>query len=680
MTIKSKLIAVALIPVFLAIVAAVAVYWTNEEAARARARNSAIDNITRNVFELNLATDQYLRRPEIRPRMQFESVRKSLKEKVEAGIWTGREEGLVDRLRESQEAMGSLFSSLVSLAKGEDGREDKDTIELRERITGQLLANSRDIVTDALTLSAISAARMDSVRNRGLYWIFLAILLSLAMVLTLSSLTIRSVLAPINRLREAAKAVTRGDLGHQVEIESSDEIGQLGQAFNQMTAQLEQFYVSLKVLEKEIIERKRAEEALREARDFLELRVQERTAELSTAYETLQCEIEERKKAEEQLRQSQKMEAMGTLAGGIAHDFNNILAAIIGFTEMAVDDVEDRPEVGSSLQNVLKSAMRARDLVKQILTFSRKSGHERAPLSLTPLIKETVQLLRASIPATIEIKMTATASSDAILASPTEVQQILMNLATNASLAMQDSGGTLEIGLEDIRFAPDSPVFDPDMVPGEYLQLTVKDTGIGMSPEVMNRVFEPFFTTREVGEGTGMGLAMVYGIVKDLHGTITVESLPGKGSTFRVFFPKIKASVENEHLPLGRAPGGTESILFVDDEESLVAWGEATLKRLGYTVFAVTDSTEALRTFTTDPTRFDLVITDQTMRGMTGAQLAKAFLQVRPDIPIIVCTGHSETISAETAKEMGFKEYLMKPLAKQELARAIRHVLDTKEE
>jgi PAS domain S-box-containing protein len=382
------------------------------------------------------------------------------------------------------------------------------------------------------------------------------------------------------------------------------------------------------------------------------------------------------RQAEEQLRQSHKMEAIGTLAGGIAHDFNNILAAILGFTEMAIDDVPDRPLAERNLQNVLKSAMRARDLVKQILAFSRKTNYERTPLSLAPLIKETVQLLRASIPATVEIRLAATANSDMVLASPVEVQQVLMNLATNASLAMQGKGGTLEISLADIDFTPDSPVFAPDVRPGEYVQLAVKDTGIGMSSEVMKRVFEPFFTTREVGKGTGMGLAVVYGIVNDLRGTVTVESKPGVGSIFRVLLPKAKTEPEEEQPRTVQIPGGKERILFVDDEDMLVEWGRMTLERLGYMVAAATDSAEALKTFASDPDRFDLVITDQTMSGLTGIQLSKELLKIKPHIPVLLCAGHSETVSPDTVKEAGIAEFLMKPITKQELAAAVRRVLD----
>jgi PAS domain S-box-containing protein len=388
-------------------------------------------------------------------------------------------------------------------------------------------------------------------------------------------------------------------------------------------------------------------------------------------------EITEQRRLEEQLRQSQKMEAIGTLAGGIAHDFNNLLAAIIGFAEMVEEDIpQDSPSM-ARIRRVLSAAFRGRDLVRHILAFSRKTELARKRLSLSPLVDETAQLLRASLPATINIELTSRVAKDTILASPAEVQQILMNLSTNASFAMREKGGILGISISNIDFEPDFPVLDAAIEPGEYVQLTVTDTGDGMTQDVMKRAFDPFFTTKGVEEGTGMGLAVVYGVVKSLGGTIAVESEPGAGSTFRVFLPITQTDEKAEDSKVQVTPKGSERILFVDDEELLMEWGQAALERLGYTVTALTDSTEALNLFSSDPSRFDLIILDQTMPKLTGLHLAQKLLTIRNNIPIILCTGHSDTVSPEKAKEAGIKEFLMKPLGKQDLAEAIRKVLDS---
>jgi len=431
---------------------------------------------------------------------------------------------------------------------------------------------------------------------------------------------------------------------------------------------------------RDITYRKLVEEELRKAHEEMERRVKERTAELSEAYAKLGVEMVEREKVEDRLRQSHKMEAIGALAGGIAHDFNNILSAIIGFTEMAIEDLPKGNVEEKHLHYVLQSALRGKDLVKKILAFSRKTEHIRGSMSLTSIIKETIELLKASIPRTVEIVFRTMASSDTILASPGEIQQILMNLATNAALAMEDEVGTLEISLTDVDFTPEFPLLGPDILPGEYVQLAVSDTGVGMAPEVMKRIFEPFFTTREVGEGTGMGLPAVYGIVKDLQGTITVESRLEEGSIFRVFLPKIKVDVNSEQIMSEGSPRGNERVLFVDDEQFLAELGRDRLQRLGYTVTALTDANEALAIFSRDPSQFDLVITDQSMPKLTGHNLAKKLLKIRSDIPIVLCTGHSDSISPEKVKEAGISEFLMKPLAKVEIASVVRRVLDTKSE
>ncbi|HVN24411.1 MAG TPA: PAS domain S-box protein [Syntrophorhabdales bacterium] len=425
----------------------------------------------------------------------------------------------------------------------------------------------------------------------------------------------------------------------------------------------------------DITDRKLMEAALREARDGLELRVQERTAQLSTAYEVLRAEMQERQRVEHQLRESQKMEAIGTLAGGIAHDFNNILAAIIGFTEMVIDDVSDRTDVQQKMEQVLKAGLRGRELVRQILTFSRKSKAEYRVLTLGPLIRETFRLLRASLPTSISMSLNLEADQDSVYADPSQIQQVLMNLCTNASYAMRETGGKLEISLGHVTLGPDDPSPEPDTSPGEYVVLSVRDTGTGMSEAVKEHIFEPFFTTRPRKQASGLGLSVVYGIVKSHKGSIMVLSQPGKGSVFRVFLPKADLGESTEEETSRQPLREKRRILFVDDEEIVAEMGRFMLGRIGYDVVVHTDSGEALRSFTERPGEFDLVITDQTMPKMTGVVLAEKLLQIRPDIPIILCTGYSDLVSDETARAKGIKQLVMKPLARKEMAELIQKVL-----
>ena len=388
-------------------------------------------------------------------------------------------------------------------------------------------------------------------------------------------------------------------------------------------------------------------------------------------------DITEREQAQKRIQHVQKMEALGTLAGGIAHDFNNVLAAIMGYTELALDDIPGNLPRREHLEQVLKSGVRAKNLIQQILGFSRRTDPEKKQLQLAPIIKETMNLLRATTPTTIEIIQEVEAGPHTVLADPTQIHQLVMNLCSNAAHAMRERGGILKISLKRVDLEETSTVLHAEFTPGVYNRLTVSDTGKGMDKETVERIFEPFFTTKETGQGTGMGLAVAHGVVKAHGGTITVNSEAGKGSTFHVYLPLMETEAEKEaSVDTHPLPTGKEHILFVDDEELLVGIGQQMLERLGYQVTVRTSSIEALEVFKAKPDRFGLIITDQTMPTMSGLDLAKAIHSIRPDIPIILCTGYSSLLSGQTAEAIGVKRVLMKPLGVRDLAAAVRGVLD----
>ena len=384
---------------------------------------------------------------------------------------------------------------------------------------------------------------------------------------------------------------------------------------------------------------------------------------------------EERKKLETQLRQSHKMEAVGTLAGGIAHDFNNILSAIMGNTQLAQLDVSADNPLQQRFEQILNASYRASDLVKQILVFSRQSEQKLKPVQIKLVVKEVLKLIRASLPASIEIRK-AIDSDSTILADPTQIHQIIMNFCTNAGHAMQGKGGILHINLTDVELDSDFVNSHPEIKCGPHVMLTVKDTGHGIPPHILKQIFDPFFTTKKKEEGTGMGLAVVHGIVKSHHGIVTADSSPGKSSTFTVYFPVVEKDAKPGNKTEKHLPTGTESILFIDDEPVLSELGKNMLERLGYEVIAKTNSVEALDMVKTEPDKFDLIITDLTMPKMTGEELAENLWRIRADIPIIICTGFNSRIIVDNSKEMGFKALMMKPISIEILAETIRKVLD----
>ncbi|MFH1980381.1 MAG: PAS domain S-box protein [Pseudomonadota bacterium] len=373
----------------------------------------------------------------------------------------------------------------------------------------------------------------------------------------------------------------------------------------------------------------------------------------------------------------QKMEALGSLAGGIAHDFNNILAAIMGYSEIALADAPAGSPIRANMEKVLQAGTRASDLVKQILAFSRQSDIEPRPVKVRLIIKEVLTLLRPTLPATIEIRQDATTDAT-VMADPTQIHQVLMNLCANAAHAMAEAGGMLGIALSERQVGAADVAHIADLKPGRHLCLSVSDTGHGIAPEALDRIFDPFFTTKKKGEGTGMGLSVVHGIVKSHHGAITVHSTPGVGTRFDILLPIIDSGAPDAVITPAPLPGGTESILFVDDEPFQVDIGAQILSRLGYRVTARTDPREALTVFRHNPAAIDLVISDMTMPGMTGDVLARELIAIRPDIPIIICTGYSERISEETATTMGIRGFAMKPVVMKNVAELVRKVLDEK--
>lgn len=442
-------------------------------------------------------------------------------------------------------------------------------------------------------------------------------------------LVINSIASPLNRLAAGIKALGTNGMVAPVPVGTEDEIGRLAAAFNELSESL----------------RKRNEENFQ---------------------------------LEKQLRQAQKLEALGTLAGGIAHDFNNVLSPIFGYTEMSMDQLQKNDPLYHNLKQVLSAAGRARDLVKQILAFSRQSQKEKMPLRIQIVVKEALKLLRASLPATIEIKEQIDSVCGPVLADPTDIHRIVMNLGTNAYHAMREKGGRLEVVVEEKELTETGVKrLSLNMSPGRYVKISVRDTGIGINEETLQRIFDPYFTTKPSGEGTGMGLSMVHGIVKASGGEILVDSKVGSGTCFKVYLPRIEELAGSvEPVSAESIPGGRERVLLVDDEADIANMLKQMLENLGYRVTVRTSSLEALEVFAADPGQFDLIVTDQTMPNMTGDELAAQVILMRRDIPIILCTGFSEVITEKQAREKGIHGFLMKPILRRKMALTIREVME----
>jgi len=381
------------------------------------------------------------------------------------------------------------------------------------------------------------------------------------------------------------------------------------------------------------------------------------------------------RRLERQLRQSQKMEAIGSLSGGIAHDFNNILTPLLGYSEMLRDAVPSDDPARDYVEEILKACGRAKELVNQILTFSRQSDRAGIPVRVTPIAKEVLKLIAGNLSPSIQTSYVNKAERDTVMGDPTQIHQVLMNLCTNAVHAMRETGGTLEVRLTNFLIEHRSRSEFPHLQPGTYLRLSVRDTGTGMDSATVERIFEPFFTTKLGGEGTGMGLAVVHGVISGMNGAVSVDTAPGSGSTFHVAIPALTEASPEPEPAAGPILRGTERVMFVDDEPDILKMAAIMLTQLGYEVSTFGSPLQALERFRANPGGWDIVITDQVMPGMSGDQMATTMMSLRPDLPVILCTGFSETISAPQAKAMGIREFVLKPVVKRYMAEAIRRAL-----
>ncbi len=432
-------------------------------------------------------------------------------------------------------------------------------------------------------------------------------------------------------------------------------------------------YISKPFHASEILARIQIHIKLRNQQVKLENSLKQQKSELKI----INSKIREKNK---QLRQAQKMEAIGSLAGGIAHDFNNILAVILGYAELSLDDTGCPTDINKSLTQIKNAALRSKNLVEQILSFSHQTEQKKMPLKVIPLIKEVCRFIRSSLPTTIDIKQDLNTKHDTIMADPTQVYQVLMNLCTNAAYAMKDQIGVLKIVLEQITLNVNTRTKYPGLQEGQFLKLIVRDTGHGIKKEHLPHLFESFFTTKKVGEGTGLGLSVVNGIIYDLGGDISVESEIGKGTSFQVLLPLLEGKEKvTKHRRNISLPRGKETILFVDDEKAIVDVAKRVLERLNYTVVGVTSPDEALERFEQEKERYDLVVTDKSMPNMDGFDLARQIKGKCSEIPIIICSGSQDDTDIDKIKFADINDFVLKPLKRRDMAETVRRVLDEKQ-
>ena len=416
---------------------------------------------------------------------------------------------------------------------------------------------------------------------------------------------------------------------------------------------------------------------LDKARQTLDDRVTQQTRELVSSNEQLKKELTEHKRMEKILKQAQKMEAISTLSKGVAHDFNNILSIIVGYSEMAAMETPSKnSKISICLEQINSAAFRARELVQHLLTFCRETEQKKTHVTVSPILTHVLNTLKPNFPPTIEIKKEMQEDTGMVLADPTQIHQLIFNLCQNAAQAMGEKGGKLNVRLEQVFLDPEKVTDYQNLVSGLYVRILIQDMGPGMDQEVVERIFDPYFTTKEPGEGTGLGLAVAHGIAVSHGGTIQVESFPGSGSSFEVLLPCRQTEQDRPDIKADQnLPRGSGHVLFVDDEESLVEFGTIVLERVGYTVEGHTQSLSALESFQKAPEKFDLVITDHIMPKLQGMELAKKILQTRSDIPVLLCTGTKSDKMVDLAKDFGIREVLQKPIPMKTLIKTINHIL-----